>query len=241
MIEIQHVSKQYVPTIKAVDDVNFTVHNGEIFGFIGENGAGKSTTIHMISGILEPDSGDILLDGHSITKDPVAAKKTFGYVSDNPDFFMGMKAIRYLNLIADIYGVDQTTRKTNILSLAKTFELDELLNNPISSYSHGMRQKLMIIAALLHEPNNWILDEPLVGLDPKSQHDTKAMMKDHAAKGHSVFFSTHALEVAEKLCDRIGVIHHGKLLFVGTLDQLRSQYDATMSLEDLFLEMTSNA
>lgn len=241
MIEIQHVYKQYVPTIKAVDDVNFTVNNGEIFGFIGENGAGKSTTIHMISGILEPDSGDILLDGHSITKDPVAAKKTFGYVSDNPDFFMGMKAIRYLNLIADIYGVDQTTRQTNILSLAKTFELDELLNNPISSYSHGMRQKLMIIAALLHEPNNWILDEPLVGLDPKSQHDTKAMMKDHAAKGHSVFFSTHALEVAEKLCDRIGVIHHGKLLFVGTLDQLRSQYDATMSLEDLFLEMTSNA
>lgn len=241
MIEVKGVAKQYVASSKAVDDVSFTVNDGEIFGFIGENGAGKSTTIHMMTGILEPDQGDIVLDGHSIITDSLNGKLSFGYVSDNPDFFLGLKAITYLNLIADIYHVDAATRQTNIQSMASTFGLNDLLNNPISSYSHGMRQKLMIIAALLHEPNNWILDEPLVGLDPKSQHDTKEMMKAHAARHHAVFFSTHALEVAEKLCDRIGVIHHGKLIFVGTLDQLKASYDPTMSLEELFLEMTSHA
>lgn len=238
MIEINNVSKSYALNVKAVDDISLTINDGEIFAFIGENGAGKSTTIHMMCGILQADSGTIKIDGSNIETESIEAKKHIGYVADSADYFLGLRAIDYLNLMADIYKVDSTKRQEVIESLAKRFELSDNLGQRIESYSHGMRQKIMIIAALLSNPNNWILDEPMTGLDPKSSYELKEMMKEHAQKGHCVFFSTHVLEVAEKLCDRIGIIKKGKLLFVGTLEELKSNYSNQLSLEDIFLEIT---
>ncbi len=236
MIEIKKVSKSYVKEKKSISDLDLEIKNGEIFGFLGPNGAGKTTTIKMITGILEIDEGDILLDGTSISKSPVEAKKKFGFVPDNPDIFLKLKGIEYLNFLSDIYKIPKEERKEKIESLSKKFEIYENLNDRIQSYSHGMRQKINVIGTLLHK--NWILDEPMTGLDPKSSHDLKEMMKEYAKAGNTVFFSTHVLEVAEKLCDRIGIINKGKLIFVGTYEEMKKQFKEDASLEDLFLEIT---
>ena len=238
MIEIKKVSKSYVKEKKSISDLDLEIKNGEIFGFLGPNGAGKTTTIKMITGVLEIDEGDILLDGTSISKSPVEAKKKFGFVPDNPDIFLKLKGIEYLNFLSDIYKIPKEERKEKIESLSKKFEIYENLNDRIQSYSHGMRQKINVIGTLLHNPKNWILDEPMTGLDPKSSHDLKEMMKEYAKAGNTVFFSTHVLEVAEKLCDRIGIINKGKLIFVGTYEEMKKQFKEDASLEDLFLEIT---
>lgn len=237
MIEIKNVSKTYAKGIKAIDSLNLKINDGEIFGFLGPNGAGKTTTIKMMTGILGIDEGDILVDGNSITEDPVAAKKSFGFVPDSPDLFLKLKGIEYLNFLGDIFNIPKNERKSKIEDLAKRFDILNALNDKIESYSHGMRQKLIVIGALMHNPKNWILDEPMTGLDPKSAYDLKELMKDHAKSGKTVFFSTHVLEVAEKLCDRVGIINKGKLVFVGTLDEIKKEFkDGT--LEELFLEIT---
>ncbi len=240
MIEIKNVSKSYVKGKKSVDNLDLQIKNGEIFGFLGPNGAGKTTTIKMITGILNPDEGEILLDGKSITKSPMEAKKQFGYVPDNPDMFVRLKGIEYLNFIADIYKVPQDIRKDRIEQLAKKFEIYDDLGSTIQSYSHGMRQKLIVISVLLHNPKNWILDEPMTGLDPKASFQLKELMREHTKNGNTVFFSTHVLEVAEKLCDRVGIINRGKLIFVGTYEKLKEQFSEDGSLEELFLEITEN-
>ncbi|HPX33166.1 MAG TPA: ABC transporter ATP-binding protein [Erysipelotrichaceae bacterium] len=239
MIEIKNVSKSYTKGKKSVDSLNLTINNGEIFGFLGPNGAGKTTTIKMITGILDADEGEILIDGYDIDKQPMEAKRQFGFVPDNPDIFLSLKAIEYLNFLCDIYDVVE--RENKIVSLTKKFEIYDVLNNKLESFSHGMRQKIVLIGALLHNPNNWILDEPMTGLDPKSSFDLKEMMKEHADEGKTVFFSTHVLEVAEKMCDRIGIISKGKLLFVGTVEEAREQFAKEGSLEKVFLEITENA
>lgn len=238
MIEIKNVSKSYIKGKKSVDSLNLEIKNGEIFGFLGPNGAGKTTTIRMITGILEPDEGDILVDGHSIKKDPIEAKKNFGFVPDSPDMFLKLKGIEYLNFLAEVYNVPLEERKTRIEELTKKFEIYNELNNNIESYSHGMRQKIVICGALMSNPKNWILDEPMTGLDPKASFDLKEMMRNHAKNGNSVFFSTHILEVAEKLCDRVGIINKGKLVFVGTFDEMKEKFKEEASLEKLFLEIT---
>ena len=238
MIEIKNVSKSYVKGKKSVDSLNLDIENGEIFGFLGPNGAGKTTTIRMITGILEPDEGDILVDGHSIKKEPLEAKKNFGFVPDSPDMFLKLKGIEYLNFLAKVYNVPDEEKNTRIESLTKKFEIFEELNNNIESYSHGMRQKIVICGALLSNPKNWILDEPMTGLDPKASFDLKEMMREHTRKGNTVFFSTHILEVAEKLCDRVGIINKGKLVFVGTFEEMKEKFKEQTSLEELFLEIT---
>lgn len=238
MIEIRGVSKSYVKDKKIIDNLSLDIKDGEIFGFLGPNGAGKTTTIKMMTGILNIDEGDIFIDGNSITKNPLEAKKAFGFIPDSPDMFLKLKGIEYLNFIGDIYGIDSKTRKEKIEKYAKEFEIFENLNARIQSYSHGMRQKILIIGVLMIEPKNWILDEPLTGLDPKSAYDLKEKMKEHKSKGNSVFFSTHVLEVAEKLCDRIGIIDKGKLIFVGTYEEMKKKFSGTSSLEEMFLELT---
>ena len=238
MIEIKDISKSYKKGKKVVDNMNLTINNGEIFGFLGPNGAGKTTTINMITGILEIDDGDILIDGNSIITSPVEAKKRIGFVSDSPDIFLKLKGIEYLNFIADMYEVPIGERNKKIEELSKEFEIYDVLGDKIQSYSHGMRQKIIIVSVLLHNPKNWILDEPLTGLDPKSSFNLKNKMREHAKKGNTVFFSTHILEIAEKLCDRIGVIDQGKLLFVGTIDDMKKEFKDNATLEELFMEIT---
>ena len=223
MIEIKHVTKTF-GTKKAVDDLDLTIPTGEIVGFIGPNGAGKTTTIKMITGVLNPDEGEILINGKNIQKEPIEAKRQFGLVPDNPDMFLRLKGIEYLNFMGDIYEVDTAVRQQRIESLAETFEMKDALNDKILSYSHGMRQKIVIMGVLINEPEVWILDEPMTGLDPQSSYHLKQMMKEHAAKGKTVFFSTHVLEVAEKLCDKIAIISHGKMIYFGTLEDLRAQH-----------------
>lgn len=238
MIEIKNVSKSYVKGKKSVDDLNLKINDGEIFGFLGPNGAGKTTTIRMITGILNPDEGDIFIDGKSIKSDSLEAKKNFGFVPDNPDMFLKLRGIEYLTFMADVYDVSEEKRKERIENLTKKFDIYNELNDQIQSYSHGMRQKIVICGALLSEPKKWILDEPMTGLDPKSSFDLKEMMKEHAKTGKTVFFSTHVLEVAEKLCDRVGIINKGKLVFVGTFEELKKEFKKEDSLEKLFLEIT---
>ena len=240
MIEIKHVTKTF-GTKKAVDDLDLTIPTGEIIGFIGPNGAGKTTTIKMMTGVLNPDEGDILINGKSIQKEPLEAKRQFGLVPDSPDMFLRLKGIEYLNFMGDIYEVDTQVRQQRIEALAETFEMKEALNEKILSYSHGMRQKIIIMGVLINEPEVWILDEPMTGLDPQSSFRLKQMMKEHAAKGKTVFFSTHVLEVAEKLCDKIAIIAHGKMIYFGTLEDLRAQHGENQSLEELFLEVTEHA
>ena len=240
MIEIKNVSKSYIKGKKILDNLNLEIKNGEIFGFLGPNGAGKTTTIKIITGILNADEGDVLIDGKSITNNPLEAKKSFGFVPDNPDMFLKLKGIEYLNFMADVYEVSTEKRKEKIEELTKKFEIYKDLNNQIQSYSHGMRQKIVICGALLSEPKNWILDEPMTGLDPKSSYDLKEMMREHSKSGKTVFFSTHILEVAEKLCDRVGIINKGKLVFVGTLEEMKEKFKENGSLEELFLEITEN-
>ena len=237
MIKIQNVSKSYKKGNKVVENLNLEIKDGEIFGFIGQNGAGKTTTIKMITGILEIDEGDIFIDGKSITKEPVEAKKQFGLVPDSPDMFLKFSGIEYLNFIADCFNVNQEDRKKRIEKLSKEFGIYDELENKIESYSHGMRQKIVIIGVLLHNPKNWILDEPITGLDPKSSFDLKSLMKEHARKGNTVFFSTHILEIAEKLCDRIAIINKGKIIFVGTLDELKNMHKDKNTLEEIFIDI----
>lgn len=189
---------------------------------------------------MNPDEGEIFLDGKSIKKDPVEAKKTFGFVPDSPDMFLRLRGIEYLNFIADIYGVSEEDRKTKIEQLAKRFEIYDDLGAQIQSYSHGMRQKIVLISMLLHNPKNWILDEPMTGLDPKASFDLKELMREHAKQNNCVFFSTHVLEVAEKLCDRIGIINNGKIVFVGTYQELKNSVPEGSSLEEMFLEITEH-
>lgn len=240
MIQLKNVSKVYKKEDKVIDKLNLKINNGEIFGFLGPNGAGKTTTIKMITGILEIDEGDIFIDNKSIIKEPIEAKKLMGLVPDSPDMFLKLKGIEYLNFIADVYEVSTEDRIKRIKELAEKFEIINVLNNKIESYSHGMRQKLIIIGVLLHNPKNWILDEPMTGLDPKSSFELKKMMREHANKNNVVFFSTHILEVAEKLCDRIGIIDKGKLLFVGTYEEMKKELKENKSLEELFMEIIKN-
>ena len=240
MIEIKNISKEYKKNKKVINDINLEIKDGEIFGFLGPNGAGKTTTIKMITGILEIDKGDILIDGKSIKKEPIEAKKQIGLVPDNPDVFLKLKGIEYLNFMADIYEVSTHDRVKRIKELSEKFEINNVLNNKIESYSHGMRQKLIIIGVLLHNPKNWILDEPMTGLDPKSSFELKNMMREHANQKNTVFFSTHILDVAERLCDRIGIIDKGKLLFVGTYEDLKKELKENKSLEELFMEIVEN-
>jgi len=237
MIEIKGVTQSYVAGTKIIDDMNLTIEDGMIFGFLGPNGAGKTTTLEMITGVLKIDQGDILIDGKSIVKEPMLAKKLFGFVPDSPDAFEKLTGLEYLNFIGDVYKVDATTRLERITKLAKEFEIYDSLKNRIQSYSHGMKQKLLIISVLLYEPKNWILDEPMVGLDPKASYILKNLMKEHSSKGNTVFFSTHVLEVAEKICDKIAIINHGKIIFVGTIDELHQKLNSDDSLEDSFLEL----
>ncbi|HHT7239114.1 MULTISPECIES: ABC transporter ATP-binding protein [Bacillus] len=240
MIEITNVSKSYNGSSYAVKDLSLTVPSGEIFGFLGPNGAGKSTTIKMITGIHGVDKGTITINGKDIMKNPMEAKKTFGYVPDSPDMFLRLKGIEYLNFMADMYEVPKEVRQERIESLAKKFDLYNALSDQIQSYSHGMRQKIVIIGVLIHEPDVWILDEPLTGLDPKSAYILKEMMREHADKGKIVFFSTHVLEVAEKICDRVAIINKGNLQFKGNLNEMRDHFKSNESLEKMFLEMTGN-
>lgn len=240
MIEIKNVSKNYKKNDKVINNLNLKINDGEIFGFLGPNGAGKTTTIKMMTGILEIDEGDILIDGKSITNNPIEAKKMLGFVPDNPDVFLKLKGIEYLNFIADVYEISTESRIEIIKNLAQKFEIYDVLNNKIESYSHGMRQKLIIISVLLHNPQNWILDEPMTGLDPKSSYELKNLMKEYAKQNKTVFFSTHILDVAEKLCDRIGIIDKGNLLFVGTYEEMKKELKENKSLEELFMEIIKN-
>ena len=237
MIKIENVTKTYNNVVKAVDDLNLTVDNGEIVAFIGPNGAGKTSTLKMLTGILKPDKGKIFINDYDIRKEPLKAKQEIGYIADSPDMFLRLKGIEFLNLISDIYKVPTDKRKERIEYFASRFELTNVLDKPMQSYSHGMRQKMMVAAALVHNPSVWILDEPLIGLDPKSAYELKNMMREHAKEGNSVLFSTHVLEVAEKLCDKVLIINHGKTLFYGTLDELKGKYP-NMDLEKIFLEIT---
>jgi ABC-2 type transport system ATP-binding protein len=240
MIEIKNVSKSYNGTIKAVDDLNIIIPDGEIVGFLGPNGAGKTTTIKMVTGITKPDSGSITINGINVADNALEAKRQFGFVPDSPDMFLRLKGLEYLNFMSDIYHVDGDTRKQRIRELAERFDMESVLTDQIQSYSHGMRQKIVIMGVLVHSPSVWILDEPMTGLDPKSSFLLKEMMREHADSGKTVFFSTHVLEVAEKLCDKVAIINKGKLQFYGTMDEMREHFMTDDSLEKIFLEMTEN-
>lgn len=240
MIELFNVNKSFNKASKAVDNVSLTINDGEIFGFLGPNGAGKTTTIKMITGILKPDSGEININGIDIKKNPLKAKEQFGFVPDSPDMFLRLKGIEYLNFMADIYNVPKELRKERIENLSERFQMKSALGDQIQSYSHGMRQKIVIMGVMVHEPSVWILDEPMTGLDPKSSYILKQMMREHADSGKTVFFSTHVLEVAEKICDKVAIINKGKILFSGSLAELKEHAKGNESLEKMFLEMTEN-
>lgn len=240
MIEIKNLSKSYNKgALKAVDDLNLYVKPGEIFGFLGPNGAGKTTTIKMMVGLLTPDSGTITLAGFDNAKNPLEAKKNIGYVPDNPDVYERLTGLEYLNFMADIYRVSADDRQERMGRLLDMFNLTDAMGDLIKSYSHGMKQKIVLTGALLHNPALWILDEPMVGLDPKSAHLLKEFMREHCDRGNTVFFSTHVLEVAERLCDRIAIINKGKLIAIGSMDELRHG-DQAGSLENIFLELTES-
>jgi len=218
-----------------VDDLTLEVRDGEIFGFIGPNGAGKTTTIKMIVGMLQPDVGSVTVNGVDVMQEPITAKMGMAYVPDTPDVYERLTGMQFINFIADAYQVPQAERRERTEMLATTLEMVDALGDLIESYSHGMRQKIVLIAALVHAPRSWVLDEPLVGLDPKASFELKRMMREHVTEGNTVFFSTHILEVAERLCDRVGIIIEGKLVACGTLDELRTTADE--SLESVFLEL----
>ena len=232
MLKIEHLTKIYGEK-KAVDDLSLHIRPGEIYGFIGHNGAGKTTTIKACCGILNFEEENIQIDGISVKENPLECKKKLAYIPDNPDLYDFMTGIRYLNFIADIFGVNANDRQERIHKYADMFELTQDLAQPISSYSHGMKQKLAIISALIHEPKLIIMDEPFVGLDPKASHLLKETMHELCATGTAIFFSTHVLEVAEKLCDKVAIIKKGRLICSGTMEEVKG--DA--SLEEVFLEM----
>ena len=232
MLKIEHLTKTYGEK-KAVDDLSLHIHAGEIYGFIGHNGAGKTTTLKSVAGILQFDGGEILVGGKSVRTQPLECKKMIAYIPDNPDLYEYMTGIKYLNFIADIFGVSAQARQERVPKYADLFELTADLAQPIAAYSHGMKQKLAIISAWLHEPKLIIMDEPFVGLDPKAAHILKGMMRELCSAGGAIFFSTHVLEVAEKLCDKVAIIKGGKLIRSGTMEEVKG--DA--SLESVFLEL----
>jgi len=239
MLSIQGVSKSYLKDgVNVVDDLNLEVLPGEIFGFLGPNGAGKTTTIKMIVGLLRQDKGNIAVNAHDTRQDTLAAKHSIGYVPDNPDLYDKLRAFEYLNFIGDVYGVETSLRQQRVLKLAKMFEIHDSLSDLIGSFSHGMKQKLALTAALIHEPPLLILDEPMVGLDPRSAHLFKELMNDHCSQGRTVFFSTHILDVAERLCHRVGILRRGRLIACGTMEELRRAATAQSSLESIFLGLT---
>lgn len=233
MIEIKHLKKVYNDNKVAVKDLSLTVEDGELFAFIGHNGAGKTTTIKAMVGIIDFDEGDILINGHSIVSDTLNAKKEMAYLPDNPDLYENMTAIKYLNFICDMYQLDLEKRQKNIEKYAKMFGMDLELNNPIASFSHGMKQKIALIAALVHEPKVLVMDEPFVGLDPKAVYEMKGLMKQMCQEGKIIFFSTHILDVAEKLCDRVAIIKNGSLIVVGDMESVKGN----TSLESVFLDL----
>lgn len=235
MLKIEKMTKKY-GNKKAVDSLSLEVKDGEIFGFIGHNGAGKTTTIKSIVGIQEFDSGKVLINGMDISRNDIECKKIMAYIPDNPDIYENIKGIEYLNFIADMYDVKKQDRVPLIERYSKQFEIYNNLGDKISSYSHGMKQKLVIIASLIHKPKLLVLDEPFVGLDPKAAFNVKQIMKELTEEGSSIFFSSHVLEVVEKLCDRVGIIKNGKLIKVGSVDEIKGD----SSLEDVFLELIGN-
>ena len=232
MLKIEHLTKTYGEK-KAVDDLSLHIAPGEIYGFIGHNGAGKTTTLKSAVGILQFDAGEIAIGGVSLRRDPLACKKMLAYIPDNPDLYDYMTGIKYLNFIADIFGVSAETRRERIRKYADLFELTDDLAQPVAAYSHGMKQKLAIIAAWIHDPKLIIMDEPFVGLDPKASHLLKGMMREICDQGGAIFFSTHVLEVAEKLCDKVAIIKNGKLIRSGTMEEVKGD----VSLEEVFLEL----
>ena len=236
MLDIQHLTKTYGEK-KAVDDLTLHIAPVEIYGFIGHNGAGKTTTLKSVVGILQFDQGEITIGGKSIKTDPLACKRLLAYIPDNPDLYDYMTGIKYLNFIADVFGVDAQTRRERIRTYADTFELTGDLAQPIAAYSHGMKQKLAIIAAWLHDPRLIVMDEPFVGLDPKAAHTLKGMMRQVCDNGGAIFFSTHVLEVAEKLCDKVAIIKGGRLIRSGTMEEVKGDD----SLEEVFLELEEDA
>lgn len=236
MIIANELTMIYGNDFKSVDNLSFQVNKGEIMGFVGPNGAGKTTVIKMLTGILKPTAGNVTINGFNMLNDSIDAKNSIAYVADNPDILLQLKGIEYINFIADIYKVSKDERLARIEELSERFGIKDALLTPMKDYSHGMRQKLMIIAALIHNPPAWILDEPMTGLDPQAAYELKQMMKEHAAKGNSVLFSTHVLEVAEKLCDRILIINHGKDLYQGTLEGLENEHPGK-DLEQIFMDI----
>ena len=232
MLNIAHLTKAYGEK-KAVDDLSLHIAPGEIYGFIGHNGAGKTTTLKSCCGILRFDAGEITVAGKSIRTDPIACKQVMAYIPDNPDLYEFLSGVKYLNFIADVYGVGKTERETRIRNYTGRFGLTDDLAQPISEYSHGMKQKLAVISALLHEPKLILMDEPFVGLDPTASHQLKTIMREHCDRGGAIFFSTHVLEVAEKLCDKVAIIRSGRLVASGTMDEVKGD----QSLEDVFLEL----
>ena len=236
MLTINNFSKTYKGGKKAVDNISLQVKSGDIFGFIGPNGAGKSTTIKSIVGVLDYEEGEILISGHSMKKEPLICKKVIAYIPDNPDLYEHLTGIQYLNLIADIFGIPAAIRKEKIKKYADAFEITGNLGDLVSSYSHGMKQKLAIISAVIHEPKLLALDEPFVGLDPKAAVVLKKIMHELCASGSAIFFSTHVLDVAEKLCNKVAMIHHGKLAFAGTMEDMLKRKEGG-SLEEIFMEV----
>ena len=235
MLEIKNFTKSYGGTKKAADGVTLTINSGDICGFIGHNGAGKSTTIRAAVGVLDFTEGEILIDGHSVKKEPVKCKQITAYIPDNPDIYENLTGIEYLNFISDVFGIKGKLREERIRKYADIFGITDSLGDLIRSYSHGMRQKIAIISALIHEPKLLVLDEPFVGLDPKATFTLKEIMRDMCSKGSAVFFSTHVLDVAEKLCNRVVIIKEGRIIASGTMDELTKD----RSLEDVFLEVDS--
>ena len=232
MLQIQNLTKRFGDKV-AVDDLTLHIAPGEIYGFIGHNGAGKTTTLRSVAGIQQFDAGEIRINGVSVTVDPLACKRIMAYIPDNPDLYDFMSGIQFLNFIGDIFAVPADVRQARIRDYAARFELTDDLAQPISAYSHGMKQKLAIISALMHEPKLILMDEPFVGLDPKASHLLKEMMREHCDRGGAIFFSTHVLEVAEKLCDKVAIIRHGALVRSGTMEEVKGDE----SLESVFLEL----
>ncbi len=237
MIEAKNLTMIYGNGHKATDDISFEIRPGEIVGFAGPNGAGKTTVIKMLTGILKPSSGTAVINGHDISKEPIEAKMSFAYIADNPDILIQLTGLEYLNFIADMYEVPEEVRKEKIDTLSSRFGMTEVLNTQMREYSHGMRQKLMVISALIHNPPAWILDEPMTGLDPSAAFELKQMMREHATAGNAVLFSTHVLEVAEQLCDRILIINKGRIISEGTLESLKNDHPG-QTLEEIFVKLT---
>ena len=240
MIEARSLTMIYGNGHQATDEVSFTVKAGEIVGFAGPNGAGKTTVIKMLTGILKPTSGTAVINGFDINKDPINAKRSFAYIADNPDILIQLSGLEYLNFIADMYEIPEDIRKEKIGTLSERFGMKDVLTTQMREYSHGMRQKLMVISALIHNPPAWILDEPMTGLDPTAAFELKQMMREHANAGNAVLFSTHVLEVAEQLCDRILIIDKGRIVEQGTLDHLKDS-NPGLSLEEIFVKLTSRS